>query len=490
MIKNTVTYWLVNKYRYITEHKIISNSFWGIGSNIIQNILLSVFFIVMARKYSVVDFSTYIVANTIYGFTLAFSSLGLGQWFVRKYIEVDQKKELIESFFKIQFYIGIIFYILSQILVNLIYDDNVIRYLSALIGINLVFDNIIYVIKFINIAEQKQKNTSIILTIEAVLKVGVASILYFTSLPITAIVLLLITLRSISLILFINTGEVKIGSFKKILIAKIDFPEIKSMVLKNWTFIIIGSISVIYWKIGNILTSKILSLENVAFYEISFKLFSISEIIPVIASTSLLPIMIKYANTDVQKLNRLYRISFVIYSLYGIVTYTAVINYADTLIPFLFGERYVNIGVYCKEMFLTMIILPTVLLQANYLIARKKELIDMKFNLVSLVLNISISCIGLYFVKSMSVINYAIFISFLVFHILQDIYFVKNSINKLVHPLLFYSISILTIVIYSTVLVQFKSPYVFIVFWVVAIMISAAVYLLKKDTLKRVLAYQ
>jgi hypothetical protein len=191
----------------------------------------------MARKYSVVDFSTYIVANTIYGFTLAFSSLGLGQWFVRKYIEVDEKKGLIESFFKIQFYIGIIFYILSQIIVNLIYDDNVIRYLSALIGINLVFDNIIYVIKFVNIAEQKQKKTSIILTIEAVLKVGVASMLYFTSLPITVIVLLLIILRSISLILFINTGEVKIRNFRKILIAKIEYAEIKTMVLKNWTFI-------------------------------------------------------------------------------------------------------------------------------------------------------------------------------------------------------------------------------------------------------------
>lgn len=490
MIKNTVNYWIVDKYKYISKNKIISNSFWGIGSNIIQNILLSIFFIVMARKYSVVDFSTYIVANTIYGFTLAFSSLGLGQWFVRKYIEVEQKKELIESFFKIQFYIGITFYILSQLLVNLIYEDNVIRYLSALIGINLVFDNIIYVIKFINIAEQKQKNTSIILTIEAVLKVGVASILYFTSLPIITIVLLLITLRTISLILFINTGEINIGSFKKIIAAKVDFSEIKTIILKNWSFIIIGSISVIYWKIGNILTSKMLSLENVAFYEISFKLFSISEIIPVIASTSILPVMVKYANTDIQKLNRLYRISFLIYSLYGILTYTAVINFADILIPLLFGDRYINIGGYCKEMFLTMLILPTALLQANYLIAKKKEIIDMRFNLISLVINIGISCVGLYFIKSMSVINYAIFISFLVFHILQDIYFVRNSITKLIHPFLFYSISIITIVIYSMLLVKFRSPYVFIVFWVSVFLISTSLYIIKKDALKRVLAYQ
>jgi O-antigen/teichoic acid export membrane protein len=71
---------------------IFKNSAWGIFSNIFQNKLFSVFFIVVARKYSTDDFANYILANTLYSFVVAFSSLGLGQWFIRELITTNSKQ--------------------------------------------------------------------------------------------------------------------------------------------------------------------------------------------------------------------------------------------------------------------------------------------------------------------------------------------------------------------------------------------------------------
>ena len=151
------------------KSKLIVNSFWGVAANLLQNILFSVFFIIVARVYNPTDFSSYILANTIYGLLLAFSSLGLGQWFVRRLLEDIDKERLIHQFFKLQFIIGVAFYLLIMVTTWMLYKDHLVRQLSLIIGINILFDNIIYVIKHVNIAQMDQKKTFLIQTIEAVL---------------------------------------------------------------------------------------------------------------------------------------------------------------------------------------------------------------------------------------------------------------------------------------------------------------------------------
>jgi O-antigen/teichoic acid export membrane protein len=84
---------------------------------------------------------------------------------------------------------------------------------------------------------------------------------------------------------------------------------------------------------------------------------------------------------------------------------------------------------YCKEMFLTMIVFPVVLLQANILIALKKEKIDMWMNLIVLIMNILFCLLGVIFTKNLSIINYSIFASFIIFMIMQDTYLLKIKIQ-------------------------------------------------------------
>ena len=201
--------------------KLFQNSAWGIISNILQNLLLSVFFIVIAREYTKEDFGSYIIANTLYGFILGFSALGLGYWFIRELINTDDRQGLINKFFKIQLFAGIVFYIVNVIMAYSLYESSLIRSLSILIGINIIFDNIIYVIKYINVADSEQRKTFVVLTVEAVLKFLVAGSLLLYPIPIIYLSLFLILLRLISLNLFIKYGSSNTINLRKIFSTKL-----------------------------------------------------------------------------------------------------------------------------------------------------------------------------------------------------------------------------------------------------------------------------
>jgi O-antigen/teichoic acid export membrane protein len=225
---------MVQQFYKKISGSIFKNSAWGIFSNIFQNILFSVFFIVVARKYSTDDFSNYILANTLYSFVVPFSTLGLGQWFIRELITTNSKQILINKFFKIQIFVVVFFYVVNLIIAVLLYQNQTIRTLSIFVGINVIFDNVIYVIKYINVAEEKQMKSFIILTVEAVLKFAAGCLMFIYPIPIVYFSIILIFLRFVTLNLFIKIGSSNLVNIKAILQTSIDWTEIKKLLISNW----------------------------------------------------------------------------------------------------------------------------------------------------------------------------------------------------------------------------------------------------------------
>ena len=88
----------------------LQNSIWGLASNILQNILLSVFFLIIARNFDVKDFGNYLIANSLYQVISSFSALGLGQWFIRQLSDEDDISHFLNKFLKIQLFAGLFFY--------------------------------------------------------------------------------------------------------------------------------------------------------------------------------------------------------------------------------------------------------------------------------------------------------------------------------------------------------------------------------------------
>lgn len=462
---------LLSVIRLRSRDSLMVNSLWGILSNIAQNILFSLFFIILARVYSRSDFANYIIANALYGMLVSLSSLGLAQWFIRERATVKNQKEFTDQFFKLQFLLGIFFYLLHVSVAFLLYDDQLIRGLSLLLGINIIFDNVIYVIKHVNIAEENQKKTFTILSIEAVIKFMIGLILLFYIFPIIYLSLLLILVRLITLNLFLHYGTSGQLSIKSMLKVRTSLRTVIQLIQQNWSFVIIGSLSVIYWRIGNIFVSKLLTVDDVSDYEVSFKLFSMAEILPFIVSTSLFPILVKAFQKGTLDIQRTFKKFFYLYALYGLMAYTFVVSYSGILLPFLFGDAYIDTSIYCNQMFLTILVFPTALLQANLLVSMKQEKIDMWLNLISLCVHVLLSLVGLYYFNSLSVICYSIFISFLLFHLLQDIILIRKGVMSLSHCLLFYLGTSLCLIFYYLLSSWIDMRFLYPIFWIVVFML-------------------
>ncbi|MCS3796115.1 oligosaccharide flippase family protein [Niastella sp. OAS944] len=455
-----------SKLLSLFRSRLIKNSFWGIAANGLQSVLLSLFFVIVARKYTTGEFAFFLIANTIYQFLAAFSTLGLGQWFTRELVDVEDKQELVSRFLKIQLYSGCFFYICNVGVAFLLYKEPLLQSLIVLLGINIVFDNFIYGIKCLNIAEFNQNKTFKILIIDSVLKFAIGCLLFLFPFSIMTLSVLLIIVRFITLNFFLSVGSSKTVSLRSLWNYKLAWSEVKKIVFANWPFIIIGSVSIAYWRISNIIISKTLPLADVAHFEISFRVFSIAQILPLIVSMSVFPGLVQQFKTGIlHDFRNYYSKVFNYYLLFGLFSYTFIYSFADTLIPWAFGSAYNITGVYTKEMFLTILIFPTALLQANVLVAMNMERADMWFNVVSLVLNIIFCFTGFLFAKNLTTVNLAIFFSFLVFHICQDVLLVRKGMITIGHVLKFYVLTGLLVGAY--ILLSYKLPPValFTGFW-------------------------
>src|ERR1700748_1709585 len=113
---------------------VLKNSIWGLASQIIQNVLLMVFFVIVARNFPKKDFSCYLIANPLYQVMASFSALGLGQWFIRQLPDEPDLKIFLNKFLKIQISSGVFFYVVNVVVAIFLYNDPMIRVLTALIG--------------------------------------------------------------------------------------------------------------------------------------------------------------------------------------------------------------------------------------------------------------------------------------------------------------------------------------------------------------------
>jgi O-antigen/teichoic acid export membrane protein len=425
-------------YRFLITSRFVKNSFWGFLSTILQNTFLGIFFVILAREYSTSEFANFLIASTIYQMVVSFSSMGLGQWFIREYATQFDKSHFIRKFFKIQGGLGVLFYAINIVLTFIIYQESQIRILAFILGLNVIFDNLIYALSRLNIAESNQKKTAIITAIDGFLRLLVGLLLFINSFSIIFLSTLIILNRLLTLALFMRIGAKEI-TIKSCLNTLISFNDLKETIFANWRFVLIGCVYIINWRLANVIISKTLSLQNVADYEISFKIFSIAAMIPSIAIGTIYPYFIRYHNEqNLARMRLIYNTGFISLVIFSTCCYAFIYSFGDTLIFLLFGDRYVD-AVFCvKLMFLTLLVSTTSSLQASVIIAMKLEKMDLIFNVVNMLFNLSACLIGLYFFKSLYVINYSLLGAIIVFHLLQDFLLVRHQIASVKSRLIFY----------------------------------------------------
>lgn len=455
-------------YSQVSKSELFRNSAWGIFSNVLQTLFLSVFFAITARKFDIDQFAHFLIATTVYQLIVAFSSMGLGQWFIREFNAQTDKLSFTSKFIKLQVSLGAIFYFVNIILAFILYNDAEILWLAGILGVNIIFDNLIYAIKHLNIAEGRQRTTFSILIIDGFLKLLVGCTLFVYPMSIFVLSIVLLFVRFFTLNLFIKLGSSNTINVASLWRSKVSFEDIKLQILLNWRFVVIGSISIIFWRSANIIISKVLTQQDVADYEIAFRIFSIGLILPTIASATVFAKFIKFAQANEQEnLRDLYNKVFLVYNIFSFLFYAFIFSFSHTLIPLAFGGKFDGAITCVKQMFLAFLLFPTLLLQANLIVAMKAEKIDMWLNILSLILMLVFCFTGLYFEKSLTVINYAILLSFGAFHIFQNVFLIKKGITTIAKSLAFYLIVSVFVILYSVLSVQLNEYLVFAGFSVI-----------------------
>jgi O-antigen/teichoic acid export membrane protein len=289
-----------------------------------------------------------------------------------------------------------------------------------------------------------QRKTFIITSTEAFMKLILAYYIWVYGASIIVIVFLLVLLRLITVVIFFQFGlPDNVFIRYRSIFSSFSISQLIQTVHSNKYFILIGSISVLFWSFGNIIVSKLIGLHFVAHFEISYKLFTMAELIPLVFSASVFPVLNRKFNTDYNGLVIYFRKIFWLYAFYGILSFVFILIFADYFIPLLFGSGYHDTPKYCVQLFFTILLFPTSLLQANLIIAMGHERRDMLFNLFMLISHVVISLSLLYFFKDLTYLNLSIFLSFLVFHISQDIFLIKKKILLKHDVFLFYSVILL-----------------------------------------------
>ncbi len=455
---------ITNILTRLNSSSLIKNSFWGLSATFFQSVFLSLFFIILARKYSTDQFADFLIATSIYQIVVAFSSMGLGQWFIREYNQQPDRILFLNKFLKIQLYLGGIFYLVNIGLAYVLYPEGQIRLLILILGINILLDNLIYSFRNLNIAESFQSKSAQIFFIDGFLRLAISCVLFVYPISIVTLTLLLLAVRLITINSFIRKATTHQVTIKGLLSCKISINDIKEQILQNWHFVVIGSLSILFGRISNIIISKFLLPQDVVNYEIAFKIFTLFLIIPSVVSASLFPLFIKHFNSgEFGKLRSNYQNAFSGYLLFAMLSYAFVYSFADAIVPFAFGDNYSSAVVCVKLMFLSFVLFPTILLQANLIIAMKMERSDMIFNFLSLVIHLAGCFVGLYFIKSLDVINYSVLISFISFHILQDALLIRKGMTSIKKCVIAYTGIAVFIFSYQYLTTNFNPYLVFLV---------------------------
>ena len=320
------------------QNKLFSNSSWGILAHASQTIFTSLFFVILAREYATNDFANYLIATVLYQLCAAFATLGLSQWFIRELKSESNRSNTLNKFLKVQVYSGLVFYMVNLLFAYYLYDEKFIFMLSLLFGVNIVFDNLINAIKCLNIADFEQKKTLILLTAEAFLKFICACILFVYPFSIITLSIIIIIIRFITLNLFLKFGSSKVIDIRKLWDYKLSWAEACLLIRTNWPFLVISGAAMINWRLASIIISKTLTAADVAIYEISFKIFAVAQIVPVIISTSIFPELIKiYNEGNFKKFRLFYKRIHSYYFLFGLFAFTFIFSFSELLIPLIFG---------------------------------------------------------------------------------------------------------------------------------------------------------
>lgn len=440
----------------------------GIISNLLQNIFFSFFFIILVRHYDKTNLGYYIIGNFLYATLSSIAALGIGNSYVRNYKNASDKKKVLSEFLQLMTISSICFMLINVFTSHILYNQNEIHVLSYILGLHIFIDNVFYAVRYHQFGTDRQKIAYRLLVADSIIKLVVAGLLLFFDITIIKL-LVFVSFFRILVLIFTWRYYMNPHNFLDTLLSeKMNLFKLVKLIKTEHTFIIISFLAILNWRTGSFYISKYFSIEDVTEYEIAFKLFSITYMVPVVVSNALYPRFVSLQK-DMHSLYKLYRGSFIFLLLFGTGTYTFMHAFAEQIIHFLFGTNHINAVEYAKDIFLIMLPYPIIQLQASYLVAGGGEVYDLWGNLLVCCTTIILGYIFLRYYHEVTAVIYSLFLSFIVFIVFQEVVLNKYRKSFALSNLLLYGITAIGIFCFHLLVKATNHSIAFPLFWSVTI---------------------
>jgi len=264
---------------------------------IIYKIFAFIMMIIMARFLGVEDFGRFSYAMSFVWIFLFLSDMGLSELFIR---DVASNPKLQDSYINniipMKILIGAVAYIFIIILAFIFSGDNVKFWLIIILGGSVIMDSMMYFFRSLFRAKETMEKESVLMIIEAFLKLAIIALLINSGMGISRVKLIALGILFISAVnLLIN-----LYAFKK------NHGNIKlSVDVKFWLYLLrnglpfagIYILSLINFRIDVIMLSAMKSDYLVGLYNADFKIMEQIFMIPVMLSFVLLPVFSRMSSS-------------------------------------------------------------------------------------------------------------------------------------------------------------------------------------------------
>ena len=317
--------------------KLIKNAGWLFGAEIISKLFAYGIIVVLSRTLGPEGLGQYSFIFYYVGLLGIFSDLGVGYYFMRE-VARDRSKaeELLPDVLGFKIILAVFNFLIIVALTIPLPKPGWMKVLIILAGVEAMLTWIAYIFVRIMYAHEVTKYEAISRVIERTwaFSVGGAVLYFYRSL--TPFVFVLLTGYTIREILRIRWGS------KFVKAIKIRFkPEVwVSLLKKSYPFWLIGLFTLIYYRTDMVMLSLMRGDYETGIYRAAYTLIEISLFVPTIVVSATMPSMARLWVADKKTLEVLFRKSFQMLLLIGILGTIGYYIFARLGIIIVFGENF------------------------------------------------------------------------------------------------------------------------------------------------------
>lgn len=320
-----------------TAKRVIKNSLWLFGANIVLRIISAVVILLLARGLGVEAFGQYSFAISFVGFFVIFTAYGFNNLIIR---DVAKNKELtskyLNNIFTIKLVFGAISFLVLLLVSLFIGKPQALLIVIYIFGIELIVSSFAETLRNFFHAYERMELDAIAKIAEKILWSGLVLLVIFGNLTLVNVALAVL----LSSILGFGINYVFLRKYIVKLRLSFDKKAWKTIIIAATPFALTGLFAMINFRIDQVMLSFLTNDVLVGTYSAAYKVIDLLGIVPSLLLASLYPVFSVAFKKDRKLFDRSFSLSIRYVVILALPIVTGVFLLANQAILIFYGSDY------------------------------------------------------------------------------------------------------------------------------------------------------